>query len=321
MQRSALGSIRHAAGAALVLGLAGTLVSGCGRKIALAMSELPDVEVSRPLRGEVAVLLPYDVRPPGERGGQTPQMEAMIPLPYVAIVKERGNYVTKDSLYDVPYEREEAAEKFGSGPVIPAAFGENLVACLQKARLFNGVTRLCPREDDERCWDLGAQSDEIPLSPAAGTKLWDACRELRNGRSLQVRAARAPLPDCASRWLLRVRVVHFYATYHRFSTTVTASTQYTTQTSRNATTFPAIANAVLDCELFLNGPQPRRIWQRVIRSTWVSKPKSAAAAPAFLRNVLDRSLCKLVKSLAADLPRIRDAANRIDSEATADAGG
>jgi hypothetical protein len=78
---------------------------------------------------------------------------------------------------------------------------------------------------------------------------------------------------------------------------------------------------VLDCELFLTRPRPVLLWQKVVRTSWHCKPEYVGAAPSLLCRALDRAICMFVESLAADVPSIRRAAERIERASTASGDG
>jgi hypothetical protein len=290
------------------------ILIGCAKGYPLAVVGLPDVKVDRPLPGEVAVMLPFDVRPSAERRGKQPDIEAVVVMPYVSVMTTRGNFVTNDHLYAVPYDTKEAEARFGCDPVVAAAIGENIVTQLTQAGIFEGTTRLRPGKKEGKTWRL----PEAPASwggeriPPDG-KLWEPSSAERQARQLEARAAVVPLPACAAPWLLRVRILHFYATFHQKTVTVTTSSStsygsytYTrTESSSNVTNFPPVANVVLDCELFHLGPQPTLVWQRVVRGVANGSLDAMSQTYELVVPALQEALNSLVRGLADDVPRVR----------------
>ena len=280
-------------------------VCGCSQGTPLAVLDLPQTADTPSLHGEVAVMLPYDVRPSVEHEGKAPDIEYIIILPGVGVDATRGNFITSDGDFALPYSNKEASSRFGSEPVIAASIGEDFVTCLTNAKVFDRVSRLRPTKEEGKTWRLP------PLSacPAEATLAVDdcltkVCASEREEWTLQWRAMKAPLPPCSSPWLLRSRIQHLYCGVHQHPFNLTKSRKNMQSTRTNITNFTPTANVVLDCELYRMQPQPLLIWNRTVTGTATGDPNDVTTITTQAAEALNQAMQQFTESLSQDIPRI-----------------
>lgn len=298
---------------ALAAGFLAILAAGCeDTRLRLGPVGGPGIVAPAPLAGQLTVMLPYDVRPSLEHEGSTPGLESFIYLVFVTIETDRGNYVTSDGNFRVPYDDKEGPSKFGTDPSVAAAVGEDAFDCLQNARLFEGVTRLHPAGNG-KTWVLVDKANAPTRIVSGPAELMALNSTEQEAQDLDLRAQATPLPSFSTEWLMRIRILHLYGCCYSDSTETdvyAAGPNNTTYTysQRNTKNYQPSANAVLGFDLYHNTPGgPVLMWQRTVSG---NISYSNGSNTAMTVQALSAALDKMVKSLIADLPVIRA---RVDS--------
>ncbi|MGD1278044.1 MAG: hypothetical protein ABR964_12590 [Tepidisphaeraceae bacterium] len=290
--------------------IAMTIGLGCANnRLPLTPNPMPTAKAAKPLPGTVAIMLPYDLRPQVEHKGSAPGLEYIIYLVFIEVDAERGSYVTSDADYRLPYSEKEALWKFGPDPVVAAAVGESVLLSIDQARVFEGVTRLRP-PDRRASWPLAEKNAPPPMPVSVPPELSVLSPAEQEAQELQSRALATPLPPFSTEWLLRVHILHLYAS--QFSTNVNTiasagknSTYSTTQTKGYAPS----GNAVLACELYHRGEgSPALVWKRTVSGTATGPAVGPSYRELTLR-ALGNALAHLTGDLIADAPGILTRAN------------
>jgi hypothetical protein len=279
---------------------------GCANPgIPLAPQVMPSAKAATPLPGALTVMLPYDERPAVERQGGQPGLESFVYLVFVEFDTERGSYVTSDSDFGLPYPEKVAASYFGARPVVTAAVGEGVVSCIANAGLFERVARLRP-PDRRETWELADKA-------ARPVRLFSGPPELANltgpeqeAQDLQLRGMATPLPSFSSEWLLRVHVLHLYASQFATNVDVIVATSNSSTSASSLRAYAPSGNAVLSFELYHQSKgNTTLVWNRTVAGTVTS----AGTVPAgkingFAVTAFTDALDKMTTGLVHDAPLI-----------------
>ena len=282
--------------------LAAVVAVGCVDTRIPLTPKVPAARAAQPLPGAVAVMLPYDLRPAMEHKGGSPGVEYIIYLVFAIIDAERGNYVSCDSNFRCANA---SPATFGDKPSISAAIGESVVLCLDKANLFEKATRLQP--EGAKPWVLSETPLPMPRLAAGSGDIWTLTDVENEAQSLQLKGMATPLPECSSPWLLRVHILHVYASRFETRMSLTVSTgQNTTSTVTKTKQYAPTANVVLACELYhMGGKHPVLVWDKTVCGTALAKANDAIYYPKLTVSALSVAMDTMVKDLVQDSPRIR----------------
>jgi hypothetical protein len=266
----------------------------------------PNIVASQPLPGELKVMLPYDVRPSVEHYGSMPGTKYFTYAVVYAHDEQRGNYVTSDDGFRVPYEDGEGGSKYGTDPSVPAAVGEDVFNCIQNAHVFEKVSRLRPDGGSWQLPDKGARVERIAAGPPGLLALNPAEQD---SQDMDLRAQAAPLPPCDSEWLLRTRILHLYGCRFADTTSMSIIGPAPGGTATYSQTLPKQyvpeGNAVLAFDLYHNtGGRFQLVWDRTCDAAF-HNPRASNAHLAL--HSLSAALDQMVESLVRDAPRIRAA--------------
>jgi hypothetical protein len=296
--------------ATLVVLVAALGVTGCAGKCPFLVKTPPaELPAGGAIPGELSVMLPCDVRPKLEHKGDSPSTEVFIPLLLACFYCSRGNNVSSDGDFGSPYDSSDARDAgYGPGPVVATGVGEGVYRNIQGWKLFERCTRLRPTKTSDAGWPIPAKGPPPPprLS-ACKDNVWCLCSDELAAQELRCRAEHAPLPECASDWLLRTRIVHVYSGQHRLNKwgyyVIPLGPVIIFGWSSNKQKQPLVANAVLDCELFRMKPAPELVWRKTIRG--VAQGSAASEHVDLVRRAFADAMEDLRRKLQKDAPRIR----------------
>lgn len=273
--------------------------------IPLAPSSPPAAHAPKPLPGEVAVMLPYDLRPSVEHAGSGPGLEYFIYLVFVVIDAERGSFVTSDVDFALPYPQKEGAARFGTNPVVAAAVGEDVFNAVAGAGIFERATRLLP-PDGKGQWPLVDKPKSPTVQIFSGPpEVNSLCAAEGESIDLQDRALETPVPAFSSEWLLQTQIVHLYASEFSNTVHVIVASSNSSAESTQTLNYAPFANVVLKCKLYHRAAGgPALVWERSITGSEKSGPMAGNTYRTLVPLALANALQSMVANLASDTPGI-----------------
>jgi len=279
---------------------------GCANPgLPLAPQVMPSAKAAAPLPGVLTVMLPYDLRPAIERQGAQPGLESFVYLVFIEFDTERGSYVTSDADFALPYPEKAAPSHFGAKPVVPAAVGEGVLACISNAGLFEQVVRMRPPEQKDS-WELADKAARPSHVFTGPPELGNLIGPEQEAQDLQLRGLATPLPPFSSEWLLRVHVLHLCASQFATNVDVIVATSNSSSSASSLKAYSPAGSAVLSFELYHQSKgNVSMVWSRTVAGS----AASLGAVPAgkingFAVTAFTNAMDQMTTELVHDAPSI-----------------